>query len=88
MTPVYVSPDELSDTAQIEDALFDGVGALVTAYGMRVDGQELGYAPTKDALYQLLDDIDLPTRLAQRAERVERIFCGLPMVLKGAGTWS
>ena len=27
-------------------------------------------------------------RLAQRAERVERIFCGLPMVLKGAGTWS
>ena len=60
MTPVYVSPDELSDTAQIEDALFDGVGALVTAYGMRVDGQELGYAPTKDALYQLLDEVAQP----------------------------
>ena len=27
-------------------------------------------------------------RLAARAERVERIFCGLPMVLKGEGTWS
>lgn len=26
--------------------------------------------------------------LAKRAERVERIFCGLPMVLKGEGTWN
>ena len=25
--------------------------------------------------------------LAQRAQRVERIFCGLSMVLKGEGTW-
>ena len=27
-------------------------------------------------------------RLAQRAERVERVLCGLPMTLKGAGSWS
>ena len=27
-------------------------------------------------------------RLAARAERVERICCGLPMVLKGEGEWS
>lgn len=27
-------------------------------------------------------------RLAQRAQRVERVLCGLPMTLKGAGTWS
>lgn len=27
-------------------------------------------------------------RLAQRAERVERIFCGLSMVLKGDGPWN
>lgn len=26
--------------------------------------------------------------LAERAERVERIFCGLPMVLKGEGPWN
>lgn len=26
-------------------------------------------------------------RLAERAEDVERIFCGLGMVLKGEGTW-
>ena len=25
--------------------------------------------------------------LAQKADRVERIFCGLSMVLKGEGTW-
>ena len=27
-------------------------------------------------------------RLAERAERVERIFCGLPLALKGEGEWS
>ncbi|MGN0968824.1 MAG: bifunctional adenosylcobinamide kinase/adenosylcobinamide-phosphate guanylyltransferase [Oscillospiraceae bacterium] len=27
-------------------------------------------------------------RLAQRAERVERVLCGLPMTLKGEGTWN
>lgn len=27
-------------------------------------------------------------RLAERADRVERIFCGLGMVLKGEGTWN
>lgn len=26
-------------------------------------------------------------KLAAQADRVERIFCGLPTVLKGAGTW-
>ncbi|NCB63018.1 MAG: adenosylcobinamide kinase [Clostridia bacterium] len=26
--------------------------------------------------------------LAKRADRVERVFCGLPMVLKGEGTWN
>lgn len=27
-------------------------------------------------------------RLARRAERVERVLCGLPMTLKGEGPWS
>ena len=27
-------------------------------------------------------------RLAARAERVERVFCGLPMTLKGETTWN
>lgn len=27
-------------------------------------------------------------RLAQKANTVERVFCGIPMVLKGDGTWT
>lgn len=27
-------------------------------------------------------------RLAERAERVERVLCGLPMTLKGEGPWN
>lgn len=27
-------------------------------------------------------------QLAEKADRVERIFCGLPMVLKGEGSWN
>ena len=60
MTPVYVTPDELSDAAQIEDALFQDVGALITAYGLRVGGAELGYAPSQDVLYNLLDEVAQP----------------------------
>ncbi len=60
LTPVYVNPGELSDTTQMEDTLFDDVGALMTAYGLRVDGQELGYAPTKDELYNMLDEVAQP----------------------------
>ena len=75
ITPVYVVPDELSDAAQIEEALFEDVGALVTAYGIRVDGQELGYAPTKDDLYQLLDEVAQPYLTADtiRYEFVEDV---------------
>ena len=60
LTPVYVTPDELSDTAQVEDALFEDVGAWMTAYGLRVDGQELGRAATEGELYQLLDEVAQP----------------------------
>ncbi len=60
LTPVYAAPSELSDTAQVEDALFEDVGALMTAYGLRVDGQELGYAATQEELYRLLDEVAQP----------------------------
>ena len=57
LTPVYTTPEALSDTAEVEDTLFDGVGALMEAYAISVDGEELGYAATKDELYQMLDEI-------------------------------
>ncbi|MBD5134244.1 MAG: peptidoglycan DD-metalloendopeptidase family protein [Clostridiales bacterium] len=60
LTPVYVTPDELSDTAQVEDALFEDVGALMTAYSLWVDGQELGRAATQEELYRLLDEVAQP----------------------------
>ena len=60
LIPVYVTPDELSDTALVEDALFEDVGAWMTAYGLRVDGVELGYAATEGELYQLLDEAAQP----------------------------
>lgn len=59
-TPVYVAPDEISDAAQIEAVLFEDVGALVQAYGLRVDGVELGCAATEQDLQALLDEAAQP----------------------------
>ena len=59
-TPVYVAPNELSDAAQIEETLFEDVGALVQAYGLRVDGVELGYAATEEELQSLLKEAAQP----------------------------
>ena len=60
MTPVYAAPSELSDNTQVADTLFENVGALVTAYGLRVDGQELGYAATEGELRRMLDEAAQP----------------------------
>ena len=75
LTPVYAVPDALSDTAQVEDMLFDEVGALMEAYAISVDGEELGCAATKEELYQLLDEIAQPylTGDATRYEFVENV---------------
>lgn len=59
-TPVYVAPSELSDTAQIEETLFEDVGALVQAYGLRVDGVDLGYAATQEDIDALLAEAAAP----------------------------
>ncbi|MCI8699331.1 MAG: peptidoglycan DD-metalloendopeptidase family protein [Oscillospiraceae bacterium] len=60
VAPVYVVPGELSDTAQIEETLFEDVGALVQAYSLRVDGTELGCAATEEELKALLDEAAAP----------------------------
>ena len=60
MAPVYAAPSELSDNTQVADTLFEDVGALVTAYGLRVDGQELGYAATEGELRRMLDEAAQP----------------------------
>lgn len=57
---VFVTPDELSDAAALEDTLFEDVGALTQAYGLRVDGNELGYAATEQELQDLLMEAARP----------------------------
>ena len=58
--PAYAAPDALSDTVAVEDALFDGVGAYMTAYAISVDGVEIGRAADSGELYRLLDEIAQP----------------------------
>ncbi len=59
-TPAYAAPDALCDAVAVEDALFDEVGAYMTAYAISVDGVELGVAADKGELYRMLDEIAQP----------------------------
>ena len=48
-----------------------------------------GVVPVEPAQRRRREQVGrLCCRLAKRAERVERIFCGLPMILKGEGPWN
>ena len=60
LSPVYAAPDALTDAAEMEDALFQEVGAYMTAYAISVDGVELGCAADRGAIYQMLDEIAQP----------------------------
>ena len=51
-------------------------------------GQYCQFVKTADGSY-ILKPVRVPAHVkAARAERVERVFCGLPMVLKGEGPWN
>ena len=60
LTPAYTTASEVSDTQEVEENLFDTVGALVDAYAISVDGYELGYALTQGELERMLDEIIQP----------------------------
>ena len=69
LSPVYAAPGDLTDAAEVEDALFGEVEAYVnavneaafmTAYAISVEGEELAYAADQGTLYQLLDEIAQP----------------------------
>ena len=60
LSPVYAAPGELTDAAEMEDVLFQEVGAYMTAWAISVDGEELAYAADEGELYQLLDEIAQP----------------------------
>ena len=60
LTPVYATPEEFIDTTEVEESLFAEAGAYMEAYAISVDGVELGYAPDKDELYRMLDEVAQP----------------------------
>ena len=76
LSPVYAAPGDLTDAAEMADALFQEVGAYMTAayavpmtadtgagttaWALSVDGVELGYAAGKDEFYQMLDELAQP----------------------------
>ena len=60
LSPVYAAPGALTDAAEMENALFEEVGAYMTAYAISVDGVELGYAADKSEFYRMLDEIAQP----------------------------
>ena len=76
LSPVYASPDAISDAAEVEDALIVEMGAYVQTYAaapvpaaepdyiqawaISVDGVELGCAADKSEFYRMLDEIAQP----------------------------
>ena len=60
LTPAYTVAGEVSDTDAVAETLFANVGALVDAYAISVDGYEIGYALSEEALEEMLDEIAQP----------------------------
>ena len=56
-TPVYSTQDELTDTQDIEEYMFETAGALMDGYVLTVGGQELGVAASEEDLQELLDRV-------------------------------
>ena len=51
---------ETVNARAVEEALFEDTGAMIDAYGISVDGVELGYAATQADLQGLLDQLAQP----------------------------
>ena len=60
ITPAITASGDFSDVTEVENTMFAGVGALVEAYAISVDGVELGYAPTMEDMQALLNRVAEP----------------------------
>ena len=60
LTPALTSTDGFGDISEMEDTMFAGVGALVEACAISVDGVELGYAPSQEAMEEMLARVAAP----------------------------
>ena len=68
LAPTYLDAGTETNARAIEDALFEDTGAMMDAYAISVDGQELGYAKTREELEQLLDEVLKPYLTEQTVE--------------------
>lgn len=60
LTPAITTAGELVDLNVVADTVFEGVGALVEACAISVNGVELGYAPSEADFRAMLDAIAQP----------------------------
>ena len=75
LSPVYAALGDLTDAAEMEEALFEVMGGNVptsaytapvnkvttlTAWAISVDGVEMGVAATENEFYQMLDELAQP----------------------------
>ena len=60
LTPAITSSDGFDDMGEMEDTMFVSVGALVEACAIKVNGELLGYAPTQEAMEEMLERVAQP----------------------------
>jgi len=68
LAPTYLDAGTQTNSRAVEDALFEDTGALMSAYAVSVDGQELGYAQTSEELQTMLDNVTEPYLNEQTVE--------------------
>lgn len=60
LTPAITSADGFGDMEEMEDTMFANAGALMEVCAISVDGEELGYAPTEEAMREMLERVAEP----------------------------
>ena len=68
LAPAYLDAGTQTNARAVEDALFEDTGAMMNAYAVSVDGQELGYAQTSEELQTMLDNVTEPYLNEQTVE--------------------
>lgn len=68
LAPTYVDAGTHTNARAVEDALFQDTGAMMDAFAVSVDGQELGYAQTSQELEQMLEQVAQPYLTEQTVE--------------------
>ncbi len=68
LAPTYLDAGTQTNARAVEDALFEDTGAMMDAYAISVDGQELGYAQTRQELEEMLEQVAEPYLTEQTVE--------------------